>query len=46
MPSEMWAEAVALSDGWTRHLELDRRLYLAASEVGITDEQWRSIKEG
>jgi hypothetical protein len=46
MPSEMWTEAVALSDCWSRYLELDRRLYRAAGEVGFTDEQWTAIKEG
>lgn len=39
MISELWAEAVALSDCWSRYLELDRRLYKAAVEVGINDEQ-------
>lgn len=46
MLSELWAEAVALSDGFTRYIELDRRLYREASSVGITEEQWRAIKEG
>jgi hypothetical protein len=46
LTSDLWTEAVALSDCWTRYLELDRRLYRAAVEVGITDEQWTAIKDG
>lgn len=43
---DLWTEAVALSDCWSRYLELDRRLYRAAVEVGFTDESWRAIKDG
>ena len=44
--SELWAEAVAVSDGWTRFLQLDRQLYRAALAVGITNEQYQAIKAG
>ena len=46
LASELWAEAVALSDGWSRHIELDRRLYREALSVGFTREQWQAIKDG
>lgn len=46
LTSELWTEVVALSDGLTRYMELDRRLYREARSVGITDEQWQAIKNG
>jgi hypothetical protein len=46
MSSDLWTEAVALSDCWSRYLELDRRIYRAAAEVGFTDEHWQAIKDG
>src|SRR4051812_3994881 len=33
LTSDLWTEAVALSDCWSRYLEIDRRLYRAAVEV-------------
>jgi hypothetical protein len=41
-----WATAVALNDALTTYRESDTRIYQAASEVGITDEQWWAIKYG
>lgn len=46
MASKVWAETVALSDGWSQLRELDSRLYRAALSVGFTDEQWQTMKEG
>ncbi|CAN5549595.1 hypothetical protein BH11ACT6_BH11ACT6_29850 [soil metagenome] len=46
MAVELWTEAVAVSDGWSRVSQLDRLLYQAAREAGLTDEAWRAIKEG
>jgi hypothetical protein len=46
MVLELWTETVALSDAWSRHIALDRRLYREVMSVGITDEQWRAIKDG
>ncbi len=44
--SELWTETVALSDGWTRCLELERNLFDAARSVGVTGKQWQAIKAG
>ncbi|BBY60323.1 hypothetical protein [Mycolicibacterium sarraceniae] len=39
-----WVAAVTLNDALTDYYASDYRLYQAASEVGITDEQWHAIK--
>lgn len=44
--SQLWAEAVALNDGYTKLREIDRQLYEQAQSVGFTAEQWRAVKEG
>ena len=38
--------AVALNDALTAYYDSDRRIYLAARDVGITYEQWQAIKHG
>jgi hypothetical protein len=43
---EHWAAAVALSDALTALRVSDRRVYRAARDIGLTDEQWRAIKHG
>lgn len=43
---ELWAEAVALSDAWSRYRGIERALFRRAQSVGVTDEQWQAIKEG
>ena len=37
---------VALNDALTMYRCTDSRVYHAAREVGITDDQWRAIKRG
>lgn len=44
--SQLWAEAVALNDGYTQLREIDQQLYEQALSVGFTAEQWRAVKEG
>ena len=44
--TEHWLAVVALNDALTDYFRSDRRLYLAAQEVGITDKQWHAIKNG
>jgi hypothetical protein len=44
--TEHWLAAVALNDALTDYFRTDTRLYKAAQEVGITDEQWHAIKYG
>jgi hypothetical protein len=43
---ELWSAAVGLNDALTAYRCTDSRVYHAAREVGITDEQWRAIKRG
>lgn len=43
--AELWAEVVALSDGWSRYQALDRRIRREAAAVGFTDEQWRQLAD-
>ena len=38
--------AVALNDALTAYYDSNRRIYLAARDVGITYEQWQAIKHG
>lgn len=44
--TEHWLAVVALNDAMTAYFQSDRRLYRAACQVGITDEQWNAIKNG
>ncbi len=44
--TEHWLAVVALSDAVTAYYASDNRVYNAAQSVGITDEQWRTIKHG
>ena len=44
--TEHWLAVVALNDALTAYWTSDKRVYLAAREVGLTDEQWRAIKRG
>lgn len=46
LTTEMWSEIVALSDAWTRVIDLDREVFQLAKSVGFTDKQWQLIKEG
>jgi hypothetical protein len=43
---EHWAAAVGLNDAMTTYRDSDNRVYRAARDVGITDEQFRFIKRG
>ena len=43
---ELWSAVVALNDALTTYRCTDSRVYHAAREVGITDDQWRAIKRG
>jgi hypothetical protein len=43
---ELWSAAVGLNDALTAYRCTDSRVYHAAREVGITDDQWRAIKRG
>lgn len=42
--AELWSTAVALSDTRTELARLEFKVYEAARSVGITDEQWNSIR--
>jgi hypothetical protein len=41
-----WAAVVALSDALTAYRESDNRVYRAARDTGLNDEQWHAIKRG
>jgi len=43
---ELWAAVVEMSDAWTRFQMLDKKIYDAAREAGITSDQWMAIKLG
>jgi hypothetical protein len=44
--TEHWPAVVALNDALSAYYRSDPRIYRAAREVGITDEQWQAIKRG
>ena len=44
--TEMLAELVAVSRGWTEYLQAKHKLYLDARAVGMTEEQWHQLLNG
>lgn len=44
--TEHWLAAVALNDALTEFYRSDRRIYEAAREVGVSDQQWHALKHG
>ncbi|ABG98333.1 hypothetical protein RHA1_ro06560 [Rhodococcus jostii RHA1] len=46
LTTELWTEAVALSDACSRYLELGYQLRIKAMEVGISPKQWQEIRKG
>ena len=46
LTTELWTEAVAMSDACSRYLELGYRLRMLAKDVGITSNQWHKIRKG
>jgi hypothetical protein len=44
--AELWASIVAAADGWSEYQQLQMEIHEAALSVGMTEEQWRAIKEG
>ncbi len=46
LAAELWAQAVAVSDSWSRFVELDREVLRQARSVGFTAEQWAAVKDG
>lgn len=42
----VWVAAVAFNDAFTAYQADYRRVYHAARDVGITDEQWREMANG
>jgi hypothetical protein len=43
---DLWLAAVDLNDALTAYFQSHNRLYDAAREVGMTNEQWRSVLRG
>ena len=44
--TEHWLALVDLNDALSAYYRSDKRVYLAARKVGITDDPWRAIKRG
>lgn len=44
--TELWTATEDLNTAFTAYFRSNRRVYDAAREVGITDQQWRAIKDG
>jgi hypothetical protein len=44
--TEHWLAAVSLNDALTEYYRSDLRIYRAALESGLTDQQWCAIKRG
>lgn len=42
--TEHWLSVVALNDALSEYYRSDLRIYRTALSIGITDEQWQSIK--
>ncbi|WP_305093560.1 hypothetical protein [Prescottella sp. R16] len=46
LTTEIWTEAVALSDDCSRYLELGYQQRIKVLEAGITPRQWQDIRKG
>lgn len=44
--AELWAAFAAVGDAWTEYLGMKERIDQAAAEVGITEAQWRAVRDG
>lgn len=44
--SDLWSAAVALSDALSGYLAVERQVYQAATDVGVTPQQWAALQGG